>query len=261
VFELPEELGGTLKEQRFAIHVRACAGIDCPSDDLIDQIVDIIERLVVAQRRQSQIKGKRDQLSSGASSTSTGFSLSPDQPSIQELSAAVRTMPTSTLVNNLTMFNDLTTFSQPTFATSTAGMAARGEFDRRTITLPTRKLACFCIDLFVVGHFEWGTVGGGKQQWFKPRVDGVEIVDVKPTEMENALECYAMTVLRLGILPRLMLPMEKMVLDITKVMQDQGLNIGQQVDLGPSVVPTDVPNNPAIEDDQVKVFIKLSVTP
>lgn len=262
VFDLPEELGSKLSAQRFAIRARACAGLDCPSDDLIDQLVEIIERLVVAQRRESEIKSQRDSLSSGQTGRSSELALSTDQPSLREVNMAARTLSTSTLLANLPMF------SQPPAGTSTAMMGTtgattgiRGGSDRPTIPLPTRALVCFCIELFVVGHFEWGTVGGGKQQWFKPRVDGVEIVDIAPTPMENALECYAMTVLRLGILPRLMLPMEKMVLDITEVMQKQGLNIGQQVDLGPSAVPADVPNNPAIEEDQVKVFVKVTVTP
>ena len=66
--------------------------------------------------------------------------------------------------------------------------------------------------------------------------------------------------LRLGILPRLIVPMEKMILDVTALLQEQGMAIGQQVTLQPSAVPGDVPNNPAVEQDQLKVFVTLTVT-
>lgn len=66
--------------------------------------------------------------------------------------------------------------------------------------------------------------------------------------------------LRLGILPQLMVPLEKLVLDITAVMEEQGLQLGKQVNLEPSAAPGDVPNNPAVEDDTIKAFAKLTVT-
>jgi len=66
-------------------------------------------------------------------------------------------------------------------------------------------------------------------------------------------------VLRLGVLPRLIMPMESLVLDITRMLQDNGTAIGQHVTLVPAAVPADVPANPAVEDDQLKVFFNLKV--
>ena len=126
--------------------------------------------------------------------------------------------------------------------------------------LPTRKLGCFCLELHAVGHFEWGGVSGSQQQWLKPKLDALEITDLTPVPMENAIECYLATVLKLGILPRLIVPTEKMVLDITALLEKQGLELGKQVTLAPASVPADVPHNPAIEEDQLKAFINLSVT-
>jgi hypothetical protein len=125
--------------------------------------------------------------------------------------------------------------------------------------LPTRELICFCLELAVVAHFEWGTIGASDQQWLKVRLDGLEIVDLQPTPMENLIECYATTVLRLGILPRLNTPIEALVLNITDLLQQQGITIGQKITLHPTPVSPAVPNNPAVEDDQLKVFINLVV--
>jgi hypothetical protein len=199
---LPPQLR-PLPAQRFALRMRACAGLDCPSEDVIAGLLPGIERIVFAQQQ--------------VAAPTPGF---------------------------------------------TAGMVPPADFGRKrdVIVLPTRKLLCFCLELFAVGHFEWGPVTGSQQQWLKPRLDGIEIVDLQPTPMENAIECYATTMLRLGILPRLMVPMEKMIVDITAMLETQGLQIGQQITLQPAAVPADVPNNPAIEENQLKAFIKLTVT-
>jgi hypothetical protein len=74
------------------------------------------------------------------------------------------------------------------------------------------------------------------------------------------LECYLRVVLRLGVLPRLIVPMQSLVLDITRMLQDNDTPIGQYVTLVPAAVPADVPNNPAVDHDQLKVFFNLKVT-
>ena len=127
------------------------------------------------------------------------------------------------------------------------------------IVLPTREITCFCLELFGVAHFEWGTIGNDPQQWLKPRLDGLEIVDLQPTPMENIIECYATTVLRLGILPGLSVKMEKLIFDITAALEENDIEVGQQITLEPTPISAAVPNNPAIEDNQLKVFINLVV--
>ncbi len=138
-----------------------------------------------------------------------------------------------------------------------ADIPARQERD--PIVPPVRELTCFCLELYAVLHFEWGFIG--QDEYLKVRLDGLEIVDLKPVEMENILECYAEAVLRLGILPRLSIRIEKMVLDITRLLRQQGLQAGQQISLAPAPVPAAVPHNPAVEDDQLKAFVNLVIQP
>ncbi len=233
-FTLPPELGRSLPAQRLAIRIKACAGLDCPPKDLIDRLVPVLEQLNVAQ--QKLIIGKVDETSKDRQ-TSTG-----------RLASGTSDAPLSIMSR-----------SGMSLAAST-GMVAVPPRDGPVIVLPTRELMCFCLEVYAVAHVEWGTVAGSKQQWLKPRVDGIEIVDLQPTPMENAIECFVMTTLRLGILPQLIVPMEKMILDITAMLQEQGLNVGQQINLQPAAVPGDVPNNPAIEQDQIKAFINLVIT-
>lgn len=212
VFGLPPELG-KLADQRFALRLKGCMGMDCPSQEMINELLPLIERFLVSQQ----------------------------QLAIGETKERVEGMTTHYTPPVVTVDN-------------------RERERPRTIPLPTRQLICFCLELYAVGHFEWGTVPGSQQIWLKTRLDGLEIVDIEPKDMESAIECYLTTVLKLGILPRLIIPLEKMVLDVSKEFQEMGLTLGRTVTLQPSAVPADVPNNPAVEEDQIKAFLKLTVT-
>jgi hypothetical protein len=77
--------------------------------------------------------------------------------------------------------------------------------------------------------------------------------------MEDAIECFLKTTLRLGILPRLVVPIEAMILDITKVLADNDVNIEEKVSLRPAPTSPQLPFNPAIEQDQLKAFINLVI--
>ncbi len=195
VFNLPRELG-KLSEQRLALRMRGCFGLDCLPESFIRDILPRVEAEAVAQR-------------SGR-------------------------------------FSDLKVLN-------------RGEKPTETFVFPTQKLLCFCVELYAVLHFEWGPIPGTSQTWLKPRLDGLEVVDLGPAPLEEMVECYIKTVLRLGILPRLAVPIEAMVLNITELMRNQGLSIGETITLQPTPVPAAVPNNPAVEDDQLKAFVSLVV--
>jgi hypothetical protein len=126
--------------------------------------------------------------------------------------------------------------------------------------VPSANVICSCLDVFGVGHFEWGAVAGFPGQFLKTRLDNLEIVDLvtdPPSNLESMLECYLKVVLRLGVLPRLIMPMQSLVQNITQMLQGNGTSIGQNVTLVPA---TDVPDNPDVEDDQIKVFFNLKVT-
>jgi hypothetical protein len=128
--------------------------------------------------------------------------------------------------------------------------------------VPSANVICSCLDVFGVGHFEWGAVGTFPGQFLKTRLDNLEIVDLvtnPPSNLEDMLECYLRTVLRLGVLPRLIVPMQNLVLDITRMLQNNGTAIGQHVSVVPAPVSANVPDNPAVENDQLKVFFNLKV--
>lgn len=143
--------------------------------------------------------------------------------------------------------------------------------DRQPPSVPTEPIVpplaregeCFCLELFAVLHFEWGPIGPAvpPEYWLKLRLSGLEIVDISPRPLENMIECYLAAVLRLAVLPRLSLPIETLVLDITAEMRRLGVRLAQRVRLVPSPVPAAVPNNPAVEKDELRLFVDLVVEP
>jgi hypothetical protein len=126
----------------------------------------------------------------------------------------------------------------------------------REVVPPTDKLDCFCIDLFVVGHAEVEVVNipsQGTKRFLVGKVDGLEIVDIKPDGLESSMECYLNALIQLVILPQAKVEITTLV---TYVLKDIAT-----ITLVPTPVSPAIPNNPAIENDQLKMFIKLEVSP
>jgi len=120
------------------------------------------------------------------------------------------------------------------------------------IPIPFEELQCFCLDLFAVCHFEISGAAG--HQFLRARLDGLEIVDIKPEGLENSIECYLSTLIQLVIMPRLSIALDKFVIQIPLGITNATVTV--------SATPTSaaVPNNPAVENDQLKVFIDVEVT-
>lgn len=124
------------------------------------------------------------------------------------------------------------------------------------IPLPTRELICFCLDAYATGGVRIVTYNG--KPYLEPFLDGFEIVDIKPAELENTLECYIGLMLKLVVLPGLRILLKHAPLNLTQGATDlfpQPTN----VILSPMPVSAALPNNPAIEGDLLKVFIKAEV--
>jgi hypothetical protein len=207
---LPPELD-PIASQQFALHLRACFGLACPEERVVENLTAEMEAAVAASIRPAR------PTTGPATGPAGGGGVQPAPGDRSGRASAV----------------------QP---------------------VPSENVLCSCLELFGVGHFQWGTIGSFPEQWLKVRLDSLEVVDlvtVPPSNLEDIVECYLRLVLRLGVLPRLILPMESLVLDITRMLQNNGTAIGQHVTLVPTAVSADVPNNPAVDHDQLKVFFTL----
>src|SRR5262249_12412548 len=103
---------------------------------------------------------------------------------------------------------------------------------------------CFCLDVFVVGGFE---LSNG---YLMGKVDGIEIVDIRPDGLENNLECYLRLAVTAALRQKLAIALNALALSFPL------FNMGT-ITLAPTPNPP-VPFNPAIEDDQLKAFVTIT---
>lgn len=113
------------------------------------------------------------------------------------------------------------------------------------------RMNCFCIGAFAVGHVEREFINGVER--LVGKVDGIEIVDVKPERLEANLECYVRTAVSLYLRQKLAIPLQTLFFNFPLF----GLGT---ISLSPTPNPP-VPHNPAIEEDQLKAFVTMTVTP
>jgi hypothetical protein len=146
------------------------------------------------------------------------------------------------------------------------GCPERGILDRIPVTPPRDKderpqipplvpvpgqINCFCLEVFAVGHVEREFINSVERLVVK--VDGIEIVDIKPERLEANLECYVRTAVSLYLRQKLAIPLQTFFVDFPLF----GLGT---VSLLPTPTPP-VPHNPAIEDNQLKAFVTMKVMP
>jgi hypothetical protein len=104
---------------------------------------------------------------------------------------------------------------------------------------------CFCLDVFVVGRFE---ITNG---FLTGKVEGLEIVDIRPDQLESNLECYIRMAVNIVLRQKLAIALDALALSFPL------LGMGT-ITLFPTPNPP-VPNNPAIEEDQLKAFVTMTV--
>jgi hypothetical protein len=118
----------------------------------------------------------------------------------------------------------------------------------RLPVLPVESLTCFLIEIFVTGHLVVVETGTPPTQQIKLEIDGLEIKDIAPSGLEQAVECYLVAMLKGAILPELVLALQTIPINT--------LGIG-------SVTPTltrGLPHNPALEQNELRVWLDLAFT-
>ena len=123
------------------------------------------------------------------------------------------------------------------------------ERPREIIVIPTARLNCFCLDFVAVGSAQ--ITGAPGSQRLQPKLHGIEIVDIAPAGLENSLECYISLLIQLVIFPKLSVALPDLVFNL--------LNLAT-VSISATPSSPALPHNPAIEDDQLKVYINVEVS-
>jgi hypothetical protein len=195
VHALPPQLAPPLEPQRLSIKGRVCAGLNCPS-------ADILNRVAPAEPPFFPVI-----------STGTNF-VHQDKPPRDKDPNKDGPLVTRTPTQSF-------------------------PFNREGII-------CFCLDLFAVLYVV--REGTATDPVVALKLDNLEIVDVAPNGLENAVECFLKAMLIMGVLPKVKLALSAL-----------SFSVGNVLTIAPTAISAAVPFNPAIENDQIKVFVTLTV--
>jgi hypothetical protein len=116
------------------------------------------------------------------------------------------------------------------------------------ITLQGR-LNCFCLDVVAIGHIGRVSVLGVPS--LLSQVDAIDVVGVGPEGLEANMVCYLKTTVNVVLREKLTIAIETLMLSFSLF----GLGT---VTLAPTDDPP-IPHNPAVEDDQVKAFMTMTI--
>jgi hypothetical protein len=108
---------------------------------------------------------------------------------------------------------------------------------------------CLCFDVFAIGSVSRQLVGG--QLVLLGKLESLDIVEIKPDALEANIVCYVKTAVNVVLREKLTIAWQALLLSFPL------LDLAT-VTLAATGNPP-VPFNPAIEDDQVKVFAAMTV--
>ncbi|HEY3491130.1 MAG TPA: hypothetical protein VGK27_13555 [Candidatus Deferrimicrobiaceae bacterium] len=116
---------------------------------------------------------------------------------------------------------------------------------------PVNPVYSFDLVVYAIGHLVLG--GTAPDETLSGVADHLEIVGIAPPGLDNALVYLARLVLKEKVLPKAVLALAPFTLDIPKMVGKVSVSATK-----PS--PATVANNPAVEDDQVKVFVEVTAS-
>lgn len=221
-FALPPELL-PLSPQQLALNLQICCGIACPERKAQEVYGEATGRKsVMALENRYIIRASM-----------------PDVPAVPQPLQAFTVASTRSA-----MSGGLTATSSGIMPDQMLELTGRGRIAPSAIASMIGTPQCFCLDVYAKARIE--IAGTGNNRYLAIRLEGVEIADIQPAGLENSLECYLASVLRVGLLPHFRLALDTMVLQIPSF-------------ASLSITPVPVQFNPAIEQDQLKIFINVGV--
>lgn len=119
------------------------------------------------------------------------------------------------------------------------------------MTLDVLSLICFSLEVFVTGHLythvQPGTNNPPVTQ-IRVALDDVEVKDLLPSGLEDAVECYIRMAIRGYVLPELLLALEPIVVN----------TLGLKMTISPTLTPG-LPHNPAVEQNELRLWLDVDI--
>ena len=221
IITLPAELNPPLQPQHFAFRAKVCAGLSCIPRELVKKFP--IPRGVAGRMLRQA-----------------------GQESLRSQGYQARALYAQAGSQAAAMYSGMPVTS--------SSLQLQNRFGRvpPVIYLPPNRLDCFCMELFATGHARFEGPGGNQRLLLS--IDGIELEDLCPEALENSIECYMMTLINRVVLP----PLSDAISEVAfQVQQIPPLSGPDSIGTFQIEASTAVANNPAIEDDQLKMFLNL----
>ena len=120
--------------------------------------------------------------------------------------------------------------------------------ERQPLVVPAKSLVCFVLTGFATGRLVVTAAPGAPTpvEQIQVQVDGIDIVDITPSGLEEAIECYLTAVLKSYVLPTFVLALQPLVV--------KSLGFDATIQLTPGL-----PHNPAIEENELRLWLDVQV--
>lgn len=216
-FPLPGELS-PLGAQHLALKVTACAGLGCIPKRILDSIRPFrpVGRFGTLRSTDKQRKRIPAHFSDpGEIRKGLSYQISPEGH--KQLKAPYGRIPHD-------------------------GIYTRPEIQ----VIPPEKLECFCLSVYAVCTVRF--IGSAPNQSLVLDMENIEIEDISPRGMENAIECYSRLILERTVLPQVLPAISELLFS--------PVSLGTAGELLFSA-STSAAHNPAVEDNQLKLHVNL----
>ena len=112
---------------------------------------------------------------------------------------------------------------------------------KKVLGLKKMNLHCFCLEVFVTVIIERDPTH------LSLKVTGIEIQDIEPEGVENALECFILKILDYSVLPQLRIEIGKLA-----------FGVGDYFNIGLANTSPLIPFNPSVTNDNLEFFININ---
>lgn len=116
-------------------------------------------------------------------------------------------------------------------------------------------LDCFSVSFFAVG--EAGITGTASSQILAAKLDQLEVTGISPQGLENIIECLLTELFNAKILPLLSFHIQAITQTFANLLKNPTLTGSVTVNAIPQGATTPIPHNPAIQADQIQVFLAV----
>jgi len=103
------------------------------------------------------------------------------------------------------------------------------------------KMNCFCLSFYVK------MVVQRDDTHLKLKLSGIEIEDITPIGLENAIECYLKEVLDHTVFPKIQIALEDLI-----------FNVDSYFDIGPTPTSIQLPYNPDVSNNYLSVYLNIN---